>query len=145
LTEPGRYDGGCVCGAIRFTSMSDPQRVTVCHCLWCQRRTGSAFGTEVVFFKQDIVQSGTVTAAHYRHFSDVSGRWLDMYFCATCGTNLGFELEAVPDIRTLPAGIFDQADWIDPARIPTRQVFARSRRNWGDVMQGVDVYEEHFR
>jgi hypothetical protein len=98
-----------------------------------------------VFSKQDIVQSGTGTAAQYRHYSDISRRWLDMYFCSTCGTNLGFELEAVPDIRTLPAGLFDQADWIDPTRIPTRQVFARSRRNWGDVMQGVDVYEEHFR
>jgi hypothetical protein len=42
-------NGGCVCGSIRFKATGEPLRVTICHCTWCQRRTGTAFGTEVVF------------------------------------------------------------------------------------------------
>jgi hypothetical protein len=33
--------GGCICGGLRFEVMAPPLRVTVCHCLWCQR---AAFG-----------------------------------------------------------------------------------------------------
>ena len=87
--------------------------------------------------------SDAVMASQYRHYSDESERWLDVYFCPRCGTNLGFTLEAVPGVRTIPAGVFDQQDWLDD--IPTRQVYNRSRRAWGEITDGVLVYEEHFR
>ncbi len=43
------HQGGCVCESVRYVAHDDPERVTICHCAWCQRRTGSAFGIEVVF------------------------------------------------------------------------------------------------
>lgn len=137
------HGGGCVCGAIRFTATGEPLRVTICHCTWCQRRTGTAFGTEVVF------ESGQVTlrgeAARYRHLSDQSGRWLDLEFCPRCGTNLGFTLEAAPGLRTLPAGAFDDPSWIRAERYKFRHVFVRSRRGWSDLSPLVETYEQHFR
>jgi hypothetical protein len=33
--------GQCVCGAVRYVCSGEPERVTICHCLWCQRRTGT--------------------------------------------------------------------------------------------------------
>jgi len=137
--------GGCVCGGIRYQALNPPQRITVCHCLWCQRRTGTAFGTEVVFANQDLAFSETVEAGCYRHHSDESGRWLDVYFCSRCGSNLGFTLEVVPEIRTVPAGTLDHPELLDGAPLQVRQVFARSRRNWGDARPDVEVYEAHFR
>src|SRR5688572_18349216 len=103
--------GGCVCGAVRFRATGEPLRVTICHCRWCQRRTGTAFGTEVVFNGDQIEITGT-EPARYRHLSDESGRWLDIEFCRRCGSNLGFTLEAAPGLRTLPAGAFDDPAWI---------------------------------
>lgn len=135
--------GRCVCGEIDFRTRKDPQRITICHCLWCQRRTGTAFGTEVVYLQEDLAFSDTVIPAQYRHHSDESGRWLEVYFCPRCGTNLGFTLEAVPGIRTIPAGIFDRIDWLDD--VPTRHVYNRTRRNWGEITDRVQVYQEHFR
>ena len=36
-------EGGCACGAVRYRLTSDPLFVHCCHCLNCQRQTGSAF------------------------------------------------------------------------------------------------------
>ena len=46
-------EGGCICGAVRFRVTNAPFRTSVCHCRFCQRRTGSAFGIGVYFRKAD--------------------------------------------------------------------------------------------
>jgi nitronate monooxygenase len=84
--------GGCICGSVRFATRSQPLRVTLCHCKWCQRRTGTAFGTEVVFESAQVEFSGE-EIARYRHLSEESGRWLDTHFCRRCGVNLGLTLK----------------------------------------------------
>jgi hypothetical protein len=137
------HEGGCVCGAVRFTAKGDPARATICHCTWCQRRTGTAFGTEMVFEDAQVTLTGEI--ARYRHVSDESGRWLDIEFCRRCGCNLGFTLEAAPGIRTLPAGAFDDPSWIRADRVETRHVYLRSRRTWSDLSPLVEQYEQHFR
>ena len=59
--------------------------------------------------------------------------------------DLGFALEAAPDLRTLPAGAFDDPGWITPEHSPFRHVFLRSRRSWSDLTPLVEQYERHFR
>ena len=142
--DPDAHGGGCVCGSVRFRAAGAPLRVTLCHCLWCQRRTGTAFGTEVVFDASRVAFLG-LYPSHYRHHSDESGRWLDMFFCPRCGTNLGFTLQAAPGIRTLPAGAFDDPGWVTPAQQEFRHVFVRTRRDWADLSQAAAVHERHFR
>lgn len=138
------HRGGCVCGAVRFKATGEPLRVTVCHCLWCQRRTGTAFGTEVVFDEAQIRFEGE-EPRRYRHVSDESGRWLDMEFCGRCGGNMGFTLEAAPGVRTLPAGTFDDPVWIAPDRVKFRHVYLRTKRPWSELSPLVEAYELHFR
>lgn len=138
------HTGGCVCGAIRFKTSGEPLRVTICHCTWCQRRTGTAFGTEVVFDGGQVEIAGQ-GITRYRHTSDESGRWLEVEFCGRCGSNLGFTLEAAPGLRTLPAGAFDDPGWIRADRYKTRHVYLRSRREWSDLSPSVETYEQHFR
>ncbi|MGY8960511.1 MAG: GFA family protein [Alphaproteobacteria bacterium] len=141
---PVTNSGGCACGATRFIATGEPLRVTICHCKWCQRRTGTAFGVEVVFNSDQVSVTGT-DIGEYRHVSDESGRWLDLQFCRTCVGNLGFTLEAAPGVRTLPAGVFDDPGWINAEHYPFRHVYIRSRRVWSELSSNVEVYEEHFR
>ena len=141
---PSQRTGQCVCGSVRFICAGEPERVTVCHCQWCQRRTGTAFGTEVVFQEQNITFSGEAPTS-YRHTSDESGRWLEVYFCPRCGSNLGFILQAVPGIRTVPAGAFDNPTFLNVEQVKFRHVFTRTRRQWGELTSQVEVYEKHFR
>ena len=139
-----RRQGGCMCGNVRYETIGVPLRVTVCHCRWCQRRTGTAFGTEVVFLKDNIEMTGQLPTRH-RHLSDESGRWLDIYFCPNCGTNVGFTLELVPGVRTVPAGTYDNPDWIDASDVSELHVFTRSRRDWGNPSPHAEVHDAYNR
>lgn len=138
------HEGGCVCKAVRYRTHGDPARVTVCHCSWCQRRTGSAFGVGAVFerAKHELL---AVLPKTYRHTSDESGRWLDLHFCPSCGTNIGFTLEWVPGIFAVDAGTFDDPSWIDPTRHDFRYIYMSSARCWSRPPDGALRYDEHFR
>jgi hypothetical protein len=137
------HEGGCVCGAVRYTTHGDPMRVTVCHCTWCQRRTGTAFAVEPVFNDEQVeIHGGPLTT--YRHVSDVSGRWLDLEFCPTCGTNIGFTLEWRPGARLIDAGTFDDPSWIRSNKYQFRYIFLSSAQDWSEVPEGVEKYERHF-
>jgi len=136
--------GQCVCGEVSYSINGEPKRITICHCKWCQRRTGSAFGVEVVFDETQItINDESVT--RYRHLSDESGRWLDQHFCRKCGSNIGFTLEAVPGIRTIAAGTFDDPSWLQSDSIKRVHVFMRSAQDWVTIPDDVERYEKHFR
>ena len=136
--------GQCVCGAVSYTIVGEPKRVTICHCRWCQRRTGSTFGVEVVFEASQITINDRAVS-RYRHLSDESGRWLDQHFCAKCGSNIGFTLEAAPGIRTIAAGTFNDPSWLQSDRYQRRHVFTRSAQDWAVIPDDVESHENHFR
>lgn len=136
--------GQCVCGKVSYTVVGEPARITICHCKWCQRRTGSAFGVEVVY-ETNQIRINDELVSRYRHFSDESGRWLDQHFCAQCGSNIGFTLEAVPSIRTIAAGTFHDQSWLNNEKYRPRHVFTRSAQHWSDIPNEVERFEKHFR
>jgi hypothetical protein len=136
--------GGCVCGAVRYIAQGNLARVTICHCTWCQRRTGSAFGVEAVYDTSTVVFVGSLIGT-YRHVSDTSGRWLDQYFCTRCGTNLGLTLEAAPGVRSIPAGTFDDPSWLTRDRFRFCHIYMRSARDWSELPEGAEQHQAHFR
>ncbi len=56
----------CACGRLRVSCEGDPVRVSVCHCLECQRRTGSVFGVSARFPKDRVAVEGTSTTCRAR-------------------------------------------------------------------------------
>ena len=46
-----KHPGGCVCGSLKYEVSGEPERIIVCHCHFCQRRTGSAFAIISMFEK----------------------------------------------------------------------------------------------
>ena len=53
----------CSCGQLSATCSGEPVRVSVCHCLSCKRRTGSAFSFNARFAEMD-VSIGTGVVVH---------------------------------------------------------------------------------
>lgn len=137
------HAGGCVCGSVRHVSDGEPLRVTVCHCTWCQRRTGTACAVEPVFNEDQAEISGGPPTKH-RQVSDESARWLELAFCPKCGTHIGLTLEWRPGVRIIDAGTFDDPSWIRTDRHPFRHIFLRSAQNWCEVPAGAEQYEKHF-
>src|SRR5262249_35727191 len=91
------HEGGCLCGDVRYKTFAQPLRVTICHCRFCQRFTGSSYLIEPIFRRQDVVFEGA-PARTYEHRSDTSGKRVMLNFCARCGTTLCLDLERFPDI-----------------------------------------------
>jgi hypothetical protein len=136
---PTVNEGGCLCGAIRFRAHGEAERVSACHCTFCQRLTGSGFGVWVVFRKDKVEDLGAAPSA-YQHRSDESGRWIKTEFCPRCGTTIGATLERSPDVRCLMAGSFDDRGWI---RV-TRHIWTRSAQPWAQIPVGAPSFEKQY-
>ena len=136
------HEGGCLCGDVRYKTIAQPMRVTICHCKFCQRFTGSAYLVEPIFRKQDVVFLGT-PAKTYEHRSNSSHKRVTLNFCARCGTTICLDLERLPDILGLCGGTFDDPDWFDRSQGNCRHIFTRSAQKGVVLPAGVDIYREH--
>ena len=138
------HEGGCLCGAVRYKTTADPQRVTVCHCTYCQRVTGTAFNVLPAFKKADVVFSGKKPRT-YDHQSDESNMRITLNFCGTCGTTVFYDLERAPDILGLFGGTFDDPNWFDRSQGKCRHIFTRSAQEGVVLPPNIDTYEANWR
>ena len=136
------HEGGCLCGAVRYRVGGKPLRVTVCHCTFCQKLTGSAFLVEPIFHRQDVViVAGTPKT--YDHRSDTSHKRVTLNFCGRCGTTLYLDLERFPDIFGVCGGTFDDPNWFDRGPATGRHIFTRSAQAGVVLPAGVNIFEAH--
>jgi hypothetical protein len=136
------HEGGCLCGFIRYTAKAKPLRVTICHCRFCQRATGSAFLVEPIFAKSDFdVISGKPKV--YRHRSAGSGKMVDVHFCAECGTKLFLSFERFPDVVGAYGGTFDDPNWFEVSAENARHIFLSAAQRGTIVPAGFKCYDEH--
>src|ERR1700736_571135 len=78
----------CSCGQLRLEIEGEPSRVSMCHCLECQRRTGAVISNQARFHREQITFAGQATAWSRKA---ESGNALTFYFCPTCGSTVYWE------------------------------------------------------
>jgi len=102
-----KHEGGCFCGSVRYSTMGQPFRAAVCHCRYCQLRTGTAFGISV-YFKEDkvVINDGACDTFSYE---TESGSKATLSRCANCGTTISWRisLDALNDLVGIAGGTFD--------------------------------------
>lgn len=134
--------GGCLCGAVRYTTSSEPARVTFCHCRFCQRATGSAYMVEPIFQKTSFeIISGT--PATYSQASEGSGKRVTINFCSTCGTKLFLDFERFPEIFGVYGGTFDDPNWFERIPRTSRHIFLAVAQTGTVIPAGVSTFREH--
>jgi len=116
-------EASCSCGNLRVTCDGEPKYVLACHCLDCQRRTGSVFGVSAYFREAQISPSG-VDKIFVRAGQD--GRNLQIHFCPECGTSVYWTLDIRPGFIGVAAGTFADPDF--PA--PAHSLWEQSRHAW---------------
>ena len=134
--------GGCLCGAIRYSVSADPVRVTICHCTFCQKVTGSAYLVEPVFRREDVSFSGARLRT-FVHRSDSSHKGITINFCAKCATKIHLEMERFPDVWGLFGGTFDDPNWFDRDAANCRHIFTRSAQRGVVLPPGVKTFASH--
>ncbi|HYI64157.1 MAG TPA: GFA family protein [Allosphingosinicella sp.] len=115
-------EAACACGRLTARAESDPVRISVCHCLECKRRTGSAFGWNATYEASRVRIEGAYRT--YARGSD-DGFWVRHHFGAECGVCIFYEIERRPAMISIPAGAF--ADHFPP---PTVEVYEERACPW---------------
>lgn len=111
----------CSCGQLSASCTGVPKRISVCHCLACKRRTGSAFSYNVRFAEGDVAIQGRAT--EFTRIGDEGSR-VTYSFCPDCGTTVHYRLDTQPGLVAIPVGAF-----ADPAFPPPFvSVYHESRR-----------------
>jgi hypothetical protein len=136
------HEGGCLCGRVRYAVKTQPMRVTVCHCRFCQRATGSAYMVEPIFGKADF----EITLGQpkiYRLQSAGSGKTVEVHFCDNCGTKLYLSFERFPDVVGVYGGTFDDPNWFERSAANTKHIFLSVAQHGTAIPAGFACFEAH--
>jgi hypothetical protein len=124
----------CSCGQLILTAEGEPIRISMCHCLACQRRTGSIFGAQARFTRDKVSIEGRAT--QYVRTAD-SGNQITFHFCPDCGSTVYYRLDQLPDVIAVPVGAF--ADPTFPA--PRVSVYESRRHAWAGIPADAEHYD----
>lgn len=119
----------CSCGALRVSCSGEPVRISMCHCIACQRRTGAPFGAQSRFLRSQITVEGE--SRRYTRVAD-SGNTVTFHFCPTCGSTVFWELSGFPDLIAVATGMFGDPSF--PA--PRIAVYEASQHPWTQHIAG---------
>ncbi len=104
-------NGGCQCGAIRYSLSGTLPPAYACHCGECKKQSASAFSMSVAVSFDRLTVDGTLTSFEATAYS---GAIKTCYFCPKCGTRLWHGSSASPEVVTLKVGTLDEGAHIAP-------------------------------
>ncbi len=138
------HEGGCLCGRVRYEVRGKPESVTICHCRFCQKATGTAYMIEPGFNRADFtVLLGTPRS--YEHVSEGSGKKVFLHFCADCGTKLFMTFERFPDEVGIYPGTLDDPNWFEIRPENSKHLFLGVARHGTLIPPHVGTFPEHAR
>lgn len=129
--------GGCSCGAVRYRLASDPLFVHCCHCLNCQRQTGSAFVINILIETDRVELLGEEPEAVSVPRS--GGKKQKIWRCPTCRVAL-YSQYTSPRVRFVRAGTLDEPS----AVAPDVHIFTRSKLPWVALPDDVPAFDVYY-
>lgn len=116
----------CRCGQLSAECVDEPLRVSVCHCLECQRRTGSVLSAQARFAANTVTIQGRFST--FTRTGD-AGSTLTYQFCPECGSTIAYKINVWPDVIAVPLGAFGG----DSFPAPAYSIYERRKPNWISV------------
>jgi hypothetical protein len=121
------FEGGCLCGAVRYRATTPPLRCVICHCAQCRRHSGAPC-LSFVHFPVDSFEWMRSEPKRYR-----SSRYAERGFCSECGSTLSMHEELLGDRVQVTLGSLD-----NPHRVtPQDHVWTESQISWFEVKDGL--------
>lgn len=130
-------EGGCSCGAIRYRLASEPLFTHCCHCLNCQRQTGSAFVVNLLI-EADRVEllAGAPRPVDVPRDDGSAQR---IFRCPSCQVAV-YSQYGRPDVLFVRAGTLD-----DPSQVaPDVHIYTRSKLDWVALPPSVPAFEAYY-
>jgi hypothetical protein len=130
-------EGGCACGAVRYRLTSDPLFIHCCHCLNCQRQTGSAFVINVLIEAERVqLLAGEPQQVDVPRDDGTTQR---IWRCPTCQIAV-FSRYTHPGMRFVRGGTLDEPQ----AVTPDVHIFTRSKLPWVTLPDSVPSFEVFY-
>lgn len=124
-----------MCGQLSATCEGEPFRISVCHCLDCQKRSGSSFAAQARFPADQVEVAGE--AKVYTRIAE-SGSASEHHFCPDCGSEVWYVARPYRDMCAIPVGRF--ADPAFPS--PQYSVYEERKHSWVAIIgEGVEHYD----
>ena len=114
------HTASCRCGQLRATATGEPVRVSICHCLACQKRSGSAFAVQARSPAEHVTIEGQ--SKSWTQTAD-SGNRITFGFCPECGSTVHYSRGKFDGLIAIPLGGSDPYSraaifgWKTPARV----------------------------
>ena len=124
-------NGGCLCGAVRFSAELPAKWCAHCHCNMCRRAHGAGYVTWVGF-QSEKVQLKDPTSALKWHASSADSR---RGFCTQCGSSLFFESEKWAGETHIALGCVDEPHTFKPEA----HAFHDTHVNWMPLEDGLTI------
>jgi hypothetical protein len=130
-------EGGCSCGAVRYRLTSEPMFVHCCHCLNCQRQTGSAFVINLLLEadRMELLAGEPQPVEVPRD----DGSTQTIYRCPTCQVAVYSEYGR-PEVRFVRAGTLDEPSSV----APDVHIFTRSKVPWVTLPESTRAFEVYY-
>ena len=130
-------EGGCACGEVRYRLTAEPLIVHCCHCLNCQRQTGSAFVINLVIEADRIeLLAGEPEPVDVPRGTSGKQR---IFRCPTCQVAV-FSRYTRATIRYVRAGTLD-----DPAGVvPDVHIYTRSKVPWVELPESAPAFTTYY-
>lgn len=125
-------EGGCQCGAIRYSISGDPVMAAICHCTMC-RRAHAAPAVAWAIYQEGQVRFNKAQPASYS--SSTEGR---RGFCASCGTQISFTASFLPGLIDITIGSLDNPESVKP----TLHYWHSKRLTWAEFADTLPRYPE---
>jgi hypothetical protein len=130
-------EGGCACGRVRYRLTSDPLFTHCCHCLNCQRQTGSAFVINLLIETDRVELLAGVPEAVEVPRDD--GSTQPIFRCPTCQVAV-FSQYGRPEVRFVRAGTLDQPSSV----VPDVHIYTRSKVGWITLPDSAPAFEAYY-
>jgi len=130
-------EGGCSCGAVRYRLTSDPLFTHCCHCLNCQRQTGSAFVINLLIETDglELLAGDPQPVAVPRD----DGSEQQIFRCPTCQVAV-FSQYGHPGVRFVRGGTLDEPSSIEP----DVHIFTRSKLPWITLPESTPAFDVYY-
>ncbi len=133
-----RHEGGCACGAVRYSFSVKPMITNCCHCSLCQRQTGSAFVINAIIETSALMVTGETATIET---PSPSGKGQKIVRCATCHVALWSHYGgAGPALAFVRVGTLDNPTAIQP----DVHIFTSTKQPWVRLPEGVRTFEGYY-
>ena len=104
MSDVKPFEGGCLCGSIRYRATAGPLRGVICHCSMCRRHSGAPVLAFVHFPTNDFRWIGA-EPTRFR-----SSEYAERGFCPRCGSTLSMHEQVLADRVQIAVGSLDEPD-----------------------------------